>query len=147
MRKFGYLYILGDRAVKFDGILYWARSHLATSHIKFHLLSSISFVLCFIHHPAHITYISLQYNWLIFNSLSNLLLRMRLPNFIWSNSFLFLIYSTHCIYITYKFSHRNWLNFIPLFQFRIMKTCIKCYLVMSSSFCFLLFWPPCIYYT
>ena len=53
-----------------------------------------------------------------------------------------LIYSTHCIYITYRSSHYNWLVFIPLFQFGIMNMRTKFHLIMSSSFCFLLFWPP-----
>ena len=57
-----------------------------------------------------------------------------------------LIYSTPCIYITYRSSHHSWLIFIPLSQFGILHTHVKFYLIMSSSFCFLLFWPSCIYY-
>ena len=60
--------------------------------------------------------------------------------------FCFFIYSTPCIFITYRSSHYNWLIFIPLFYFRIRNTRTNFLLVSSSSIWFLLFWPPCIYY-
>ena len=60
--------------------------------------------------------------------------------------FIFFIYSSPCIYITYTSSHYNWFIFVPLFQFHIRNMHTKFHLVPSSSFWFLLFWPPCIYY-
>ena len=60
--------------------------------------------------------------------------------------FICLIYSTPCIYITYRSSHYNWLIFIPLFQFHIRNTRTNFLLVSLCCFWFLLFWPPCIYY-
>ena len=47
---------------------------------------------------------------------SNLALWIRVQNLVWSNSILFLIYFTPCIYITYRSSHYNWLILFPYFN-------------------------------